>query len=224
LLYRSLLILGPQFCLQQKCHNARTVIAFIEGLVVTNKENSVVISVGGIGIEVLCPRPTLERCQAGKPMRLETVFIVREDAMTLYGFHDHDALEVFKLLLSVSGVGPKLGLAALSSFTSNVIADAIAKEDSKLLSSISGVGKKTAERIVLELSNKMPAHLAVGRSPDGAKRPVLSENEAFKDAVEALIALGYRDAQVRTVVANLVEGDADTKAETLIRKALAKLR
>ncbi len=199
-------------------------IAFVEGLVVSNKEHSVIIAVGGVGLEVYCPRPTLERCQIGKPMRLETVFIVREDGMTLYGFHDSDALEVFKLLLSVSGVGPKLGLSALSSFTSNVIADAIAKEDSKLLSSISGVGKKTAERLVLELGNKMPAHLAVGKSGGGAPRRALSDNEAFKDAVEALIALGYRDAQVRTVVANLIEGDSDSKAETLIRKALSKLR
>jgi holliday junction DNA helicase RuvA len=201
------------------------VIAFVEGLIASNKENSVVIVVGGVGLEVYCPRPTLERCQPGKPIRLETVFIVREDGMTLYGFHDSDALEVFKLLISVSGVGPKIGLSALSSFTSNVIADAIAKEDSKLLSSISGVGKKTAERIVLELGNKMPAHLAVGRtSSDGVVRRALSDNEAFKDAVEALIALGYRDAQVRTVIANLIEADPESKAETLIRKALSKLR
>jgi holliday junction DNA helicase RuvA len=196
-------------------------IAFVEGLVVAVRDSSAVIAVGGVGLEVSCPRPSLERCKVGQPMRLETSLIVREDGWSLYGFHESDALDVFKLLIGVSGVGPRTALAALSTYNPNVLASAIMKEDAKLLASVSGVGKKTAERIILELSNKLPAHLAVGK---GAPRPAPSENEAFRDAVEALIALGYRDAQVRTVVANLLESGADSSAEGLIRKALAKLR
>jgi holliday junction DNA helicase RuvA len=196
-------------------------IAFVEGLVVAVRDSSAIIAVGGVGLEVACPRPSLERCKVGQPMRLETSLIVREDGWSLYGFHESDALDVFKLLISVSGVGPRTALAALSTYNPNVLASAIMKEDAKLLASISGVGKKTAERIILELGNKLPAHLAVGK---GAPRPAPSENEAFRDAVEALIALGYRDAQVRTVVANLLESGADSSAEGLIRKALAKLR
>jgi holliday junction DNA helicase RuvA len=196
-------------------------IAFVEGLVVVVKDSSVVIAVGGVGLEVSCPRPSLERCKVGQPMRLETSLIVREDGWSLYGFHETDALDVFKLLIGVSGVGPRTALAALSTYNPNVLASAIIKEDDKLLASVSGVGKKTAERIILELGNKLPAHLAVGK---GAPRPAPSENEAFRDAVEALIALGYRDAQVRTVVANLLETGADSSAEGLIRKALSKLR
>ena len=196
-------------------------IAFVEGLVMALKDSSAIVAVGGIGLEISCPRPTLERCKVGQPVRLETSLIVREDGWNLYGFHEADALEIFRLLLSVSGVGPRIALAALSTYNPNVLASAIMKEDSKLLASVSGVGKKTAERLILELSSKLPAHLAVGK---GAPRAAPSENEAFRDAVEALISLGYRDAQVRTVVANLLESGADDTAEGLIRKALAKLR
>jgi holliday junction DNA helicase RuvA len=197
-------------------------IAFIEGIVVTTRENSAIISVGGFGMEVLCPRPTLEKCATGKPIRLETHFQVREDGMTLFGFVDSDSLEVFRLLLSVSGVGPKLALAALSTYNTSVLATAILNEDDKMLSSISGVGKKTAERIVLELKNKFPAHLTV--TAKGNRPAPSSDNPQFVDAVEALVALGYREAQVRNVVAGLLEVEAEAGADVLIRKALSKLR
>ncbi len=196
-------------------------IAFVEGLVVAVKDSSAIIAIGGFGLEISCPRPSLERCKVGQPVRLETSLIVREDGWSLYGFHEADALEIFKLLMTVSGVGPRIALAALSTYNPNVLASAIMKEDAKLLASVSGVGKKTAERLILELSSKLPAHLAVGK---GTPRPAPSENEAFRDAVEALISLGYRDAQVRTVVANLLESGVDDTAEGLIRKALSKLR
>ncbi len=200
-------------------------IAFIEGTVVLTRETSAIISVGGFGIEVLCPRPTLEKCATGKPIRLETYFQVREDGMTLFGFHESDALEVFKLLLSVSGVGPKLALSALSTYNTSVLASAILNEDDKMLSSISGVGKKTAERIVLELKNKLPVQFTVTAKGAGGKAVAPpSENPAFIDAVEALVSLGYRDPQVRNAVAGLLETEPAASAEVLIRKALSKLR
>jgi holliday junction DNA helicase RuvA len=197
-------------------------IAFLEGLVSITRETSAVISVGGVGLEVFCPRSTLERCTVGKPIRLETYLLVREDALSLFGFADADSLEVFKLLLLVSGVGPKLALAALSTYSSSVLVGAVLSEDDKLLSSISGVGKKTAERIVLELKNRVPAHLSVTQK--GQKTPAISDAGAYRDAVEALVALGYREAQVRGAVSNLLEAEPDSSAENLIRKALAKLR
>ena len=198
-------------------------IAFIEGLVVKMRETSAIISVGGFGLEVFCPRPTLEKCAAGKPIHLETFFLVREDGMTLFGFHDSDSLEIFKLLLSVSGVGPRLALAALSTYNTTVLASAILNEDDKMLSSISGVGKKTAERIILELKNKLPVQFTVG-AKSGSKTAPPSENAAFIDAVEALVSLGYRDAQVRNAVAALLEDEPTATAEILIRKSLSKLR
>ena len=198
-------------------------IAFIEGNVVLTRETSAIISVGGFGLEVFCPRPTLEKCAAGKPVHLETFFLVREDGMTLFGFHDSDSLEIFKLLLSVSGVGPRLALAALSTYNTTVLASAILNEDDKMLSSISGVGKKTAERIILELKNKLPVQFTVG-AKSGSKTAPPSENAAFIDAVEALVSLGYRDAQVRNAVAALLGDEPTATAEILIRKSLSKLR
>jgi Holliday junction DNA helicase RuvA len=199
-------------------------IAFIEGTVAATRETSAILSVGGFGIEVYCPRPTLEKCATGKTIRLETYFQVREDGFTLFGFHETDALEVFKLLLSVSGVGPKLALSALSTYSTTVLASAILNEDDKMLSSISGVGKKTAERIVLELKNKLPVQFTVGAKGGGKTVAPPSENPAFIDAVEALVSLGYRDAQVRNAVAGLLESEPTASAEVLIRKSLSKLR
>jgi holliday junction DNA helicase RuvA len=195
-------------------------IAFIEGTAITMREQSVIVAVSGLGLEVFAPRPTLERCKIGQMVHLETHFQVREDGFTLFGFHESDQLEVFKLLLSVSGVGPKIALAMLSLFSPSSLAKAIIDGDTALLSSTPGVGKKTAERLALELNNRLPAHLQVA-SKAGSKN---HESPALQDAIAALVALGYREANVRGVVAGLLEAEASASTETLIRKALAKLR
>jgi holliday junction DNA helicase RuvA len=196
-------------------------IAFVEGIVAAQRDSSVVISVGGVGLEVFAPRSTLERCTPGQVVKLETYLLVREDALALYGFADTDSLEIFKLLLVVSGVGPRLALAALSQLTPSLIARAILEEDVGTLSGVSGIGKKTAERIALDLRNRVPEHLKVGPTKSGKKS---GENPAFRDAVEALVALGYREAQVRTAILGLLEKDPDATAENLIRQSLSKLR
>ena len=177
-------------------------IAYLSGLVRDLRENSVVLLVSGVGYELLCPASTLGRLTADAPAELHTRLVVREDSMTLYGFLDTDSLRLFDLLTQVSGVGPKLGLA--------------------LLSSVSGVGKKTAERLVLELQNKVPEHLAAGPAVKGKAAAVAST--AGRDAVDALLALGFRDVQVRAVVAELLSADATLSADALIRRGLGKLR
>ena len=195
-------------------------IAFIEGNVAAVRESSVVVMVGGVGLEVFAPRATLERCRPGETVRLETYLLVREDALTLFGFQDAESLELFRLLLGVSGVGPRLGLALLSTLSGQALASAVLEGDSALLASTPGVGRKTAERLVLELQTRLPAHLKAG-----AKGSVRSaDNSAYRDAVEALVALGYREAQVRAVVSGLLEADPGASAETLIRKGLSKVR
>jgi Holliday junction DNA helicase RuvA len=196
-------------------------IAFVEGLVHAVRENSVVIGVGGFGLEVLAPRTALERCRPGESARLETYLLVREDALALYGFSDSESLDLFRILITVSGVGPKLGLALLSSFPVTTLAGAILDGDVALLASTPGVGRKTAERLSLELQAKLPAHLKVAAKTRG---PSAVENPAYRDAVEALVALGYREAQVRAAIAGLLEADPAAPAETLIRKGLSKLR
>ncbi|WP_034383546.1 Holliday junction branch migration protein RuvA [Deinococcus sp. YIM 77859] len=197
-------------------------IAYLSGVVREVREASAVIVTGGVGYEVYCPASTLGRLSVGQPAELNTRFVVREDAQLLFGFQDADSLRLFDLLTGVSGVGPKLALALLSALPVSALAQGLRTGDVKLLSSVSGVGKKTAERLVLELQNKVPEHLAAPMGTAGKAAAV--EGTAGRDAVEALLALGFREAQVRGVVAELLAADPTLSADALIRKGLGRLR
>ncbi len=199
-------------------------IAYLSGVVREVREQSAVVVAGGVGYEVQCPNSTLARLVVGQNAEFSTRFVVREDAQLLFGFSDADSLKLFDLLTSVSGVGPKLGLALLSAMPVSALAQGLLTGDAKLLSSVSGVGKKTAERLVLELQGKVPEHLAAGAPVSaGGKKAVISST-ASRDAVDALLALGFREANVRSAVSELLAADPDSSADTLIRKALGKLR
>ena len=187
------------------------------------REQSAVVVAGGVGYEVQCPAGTLAKLVVGESAELNTRFVVREDAQLLFGFLDADSVRLFDLLTGVSGVGPKLGLALLSAMPVSALAQGLLSGDAKLLSSVSGVGKKTAERLVLELQGKVPEHLAAaGVAAGGKVQPVAST--AGRDAVEALLALGFREAQVRAVVSELVAAEPEASADALIRKGLGRLR
>lgn len=198
-------------------------IAYLSGVVREVRENSAVVVTGGVGYEVQCPAGTLAKLKAGENAEFSTRFVVREDAQLLFGFSDADSLRLFDLLTGVSGVGPKLGLALLSAMPVSALAQGLIGGDVKLLSSVSGVGKKTAERLVLELSGKVPEHLAAGAAPVGGKRAAPAST-AGRDAIDALLALGFREPQVRAVVAELLSADPEQSADTLIRKGLGRLR
>ena len=194
-------------------------IASVRGTVVELRAQSVVVQAGAFGLELLAPAATLARCNLGAEVSLHAQLVVREDSLTLYGFADHDALVLFRHLLNVAGVGPKLALGLLSTLQPALIADAVAREDAALLASAPGVGKRTAERLVLELKSKLPPELAAGAGAGRAARL-----PAANDAIDALVALGYREGQVRTQVQTLASADPSATAEALIRAALAKLR
>ena len=196
-------------------------IAFLDGIVAELRDSSLVMQSGAFGLEVFAPKATLMACSKGAAIRLHTHLVVKEDDLSLYGFHDPDMLELFRYLISVSGIGPKVGLAILSSLQTTLIASAILEGDAGLLSSAPGVGKKTAERIILDLRNKLPEHLAAA---SGTARPQSVLSGVGADAVEALLSLGYRESQVKGVVAELALANPDDTAETLIRKGLSKLR
>lgn len=198
-------------------------IAFVEGVIDEVREGALVVRAGAWGIEALVPSATTARAKVGEVVRLHTHLAVREDAMVLYGFHDGDALRVFRLLLGVGGVGPKLALAVLSSLPMQVIASAVVDDDPALLAAAPGVGKRTAERIVLDLKSRMPDDLLLSRGPEAAA-PRSALGAEGEDAAAALIALGYREASVKATVAELAGEAPDAGAETLIRRALAKLR
>lgn len=201
-------------------------IAFVEGVVDEVRDGSLIVRVGGVGVEAWVPAATTGRAKVGTSLRLHTHLVVREDAWTLYGFDDRDGLRWFQLLIGVSGVGPKLALALLSALPRGVIAAAIVNDDPPLLAAAPGVGKRTAERIVLDLSSRVPEELLApaGEAGAPAKAQAATIPEEARDAIEALIALGYREANVRATILQLAETDPDASAETLIRAALAKLR
>ena len=196
-------------------------IAFVAGVVVEVGESSVVVEVNGLGYEVVAPSSTLAKCIPGERVRLRTQLIVRDEQPSLYGFHRDVQLLMFRRLLDVTGIGPKLALAILSALPTGVIVSAINNQDEGLLTAAPGVGKRTAARIVLELRDRLPAELEA--LSDGSSRSKVLVG-AGDDAVAALLALGYRENQVKGVVAELVTANPEDAAEALIRKALAKLR
>lgn len=196
-------------------------IAYLDGVVSEVRDNSVVIQSGAFGMEVFAPKSTLIVCKVGSALRLHTYLLVKEDLLALYGFHNKDMHTLFTYLIGVSGVGPKLALAMLSSMQTTILAGAILGGDAGLLSSAPGVGKRMAERIILDLKNKLPEELMAA---SGGARPTVLTSQAGEDAIEALLALGYRESQVKGAVAELALQDPEAGAEVLIRKALAKLR
>lgn len=196
-------------------------IAFVAGVVAEVGEASVVIEVNGLGYEVVAPSSTLAKCTLGEPVRLLTQLIVRDEQPSLYGFYRDEELLIFRRLLDVTGIGPKLALAILSALPVAVIVTAINNEDEGLLTAAPGVGKRTAARIVLELKDRLPAALEALADTSGRTKMLVGAGD---DAVAALLALGYRENQVKGVVAELTSANPQDAAEALIRKALAKLR
>jgi Holliday junction DNA helicase RuvA len=196
-------------------------IAYLDGVVSEVRQGSVILQAGAFGLEVYAPKSTLMACQVGSALRLHTHLVVKEDDLSLYGFHQEDMLRLFGYLLSVSGVGAKLAVAILSALPTTLLARAILEEDAGLLASAPGVGKKLAQRIILELKNRLPEELMAA---PGSSAPKALLNQAGEDAIDALLALGYRETAVKGTVAELALEDSDASAEVLIRKALAKLR
>ncbi|MEK7493729.1 MAG: Holliday junction branch migration protein RuvA [Patescibacteria group bacterium] len=170
-------------------------IAYLEGTVLTKNEKSVIILVNGTGYKVFFPVGDLNTIPlAGDTVKAFTHLQVKEDALELYGFLDHSALELFELLITISGIGPKVALAILSMESPNMLAGAIAREDVKFLTKVSGVGLKSAQKIVLELHEKI-AKVSFAIHDAGASADV--------DAIDALVALGWSARDARDALKNI---------------------
>jgi holliday junction DNA helicase RuvA len=195
-------------------------IAFLKGTVSEAWPGRVVLDVSGVGYEVLIPISTFEKLPAGAgEMVLHTVLVVREDAHTLYGFATKPEKDLFVLLTHhVSGIGPKLGLAVLNGSTPSQFRAAVVAQDVGTLSRIKGLGKKTAERIILELKDKMGVTDAWPQ-PAGAAAPSASSGQ-MGDAVLALMSLGYKQADA---LAAMEKAGAQDSVESLVREALKRL-
>jgi Holliday junction DNA helicase RuvA len=198
-------------------------ITFLHGRLVEALPTQVTVDVQGIGYEVLIPLSSYDRLPSpGQEVKLLTHLAVREDAHTLYGFMTVAERELFRLLINtVSGIGPKLALNILSGMNATAFRGAVATSDVKALSQISGVGRKTAERIVVELKDKIGA--AGAWEAASAARTLSAEEQKMNDAVLALMALGFKqvEAHEATRGAAAMLGPKAT-VEELVRACLKK--
>ncbi|MBP3886504.1 MAG: Holliday junction branch migration protein RuvA [Cellulosilyticum sp.] len=194
-------------------------ITYLKGIVTEMGENTVVLEAYGIGYEVFCSTRTIgELSSLTDTVKLYIHEVIKEDSHDLYGFYRIEDREVFRKLISVSGIGPKSGIQILTLYSVQEIIEIIMEQDSKALSKVSGIGPKTAQRIILELKDAM-SKLYV---PDlSILQTGLKDTESKHEAIEALEALGYSHQEAKKAVEAV--DDYHSNSETLIRKALSIL-
>jgi Holliday junction DNA helicase RuvA len=202
------------------------VIAFVRGIIENLSEENVVIDVNGIGYNVKISAGTAALLPGpGEEVKLYTYTSVREDAFNLFGFLTRDELEIFKKLITVNGIGPKGGLSILSVMTADDIRFAVISGDAKMIAKAPGIGKKTAERVILDLKDKISLedtllHKDMASAP--AALGTESENAARNEAIEALTALGYSASDaLRAVKAVQLEDGMDV--EDILKQALKNM-
>jgi Holliday junction DNA helicase RuvA len=202
------------------------VIAFVRGTVADVTLDSVVLEVGGVGLELHCTPPTLATLHVGSQTTLPTSMVVREESLTLFGFLDDDEKSVFELLQTSSGVGPKLAQAMLAVLTPGELRRAVAGEDVKALTSVPGIGQKGAQRIILELKDRIGVPSTVGA---GRTAPTRSAQDSWRGQVHAgLVGLGWSgkeaDRAVEAVAPEAEHADgAAPDVAALLRAALRSL-
>jgi Holliday junction DNA helicase RuvA len=198
------------------------VIASVQGQVAALGPDGAVIEVGGVGLAVSCTPGTLARLRVGRPARLATSLVVREDSLTLYGFSDDDERSLFELLQTASGVGPRLAQAVLAVLPPTEVRRAVATADVPALTRVPGIGKKGAERLVLELRDRVGSVEQPPASGAGAVTPVAPGRDQVR---QALVGLGWTAREAEEAVAAVApEPPAEpTDVPTLLRAALRVL-
>ena len=189
-------------------------IGFLTGKIISSKPTQIILDVNGVGYLVNISISTFEKISDKDIVSLFIHTSVKEDSITLFGFYTQSEKEMFELLISISGIGPKVSLGILSGIAVDDLKDAIANGNVSRLIAIPGIGRKTAERVVLELRNKVDAIKA-----DGS----IKETSVKDEAVAALATLGYQRQLAEKVVRELLSENANYSLEELIRKALAGL-
>ncbi|MFE3092989.1 Holliday junction branch migration protein RuvA [Streptomyces sp. NPDC059248] len=199
-------------------------IAFVRGEVAALAPTTAVVEVGGVGMALQCTPDTLSRLRIGQEATLATSLVVREDSLTLYGFADEDERQVFELLQTASGVGPRLAQAMLAVHAPDALRRAVATGDEKALTAVPGIGKKGAQKLLLELKDRLGAPLG----PVGAAPGAVASAPAWRDQLHAaLIGLGYASREADDAVA-AVTPQAEAAGErpavgTLLKAALQTL-
>lgn len=191
----------------------------LKGIVTVTEQNLAVIECGGVGYGCRTTANTLAKISTGKEATLYTYLAVREDAVELFGFADMQELNCFKMLISVSGVGPKAAISILSGMTPQAFALCVASGDSKSLTTAPGIGKKIADRIVLELKDKIAKENVSSVSSDSLI-PVATASNSVSEAISALMVLGYSNAEATKAIAGM---PADSPTDALIKAGLKNL-
>lgn len=186
-------------------------IATLRGEVTQIEENALILEVGGVGLRVFVPAPVRTKLKAGEAAFLFTHLVVREDALTLYGFESQTDRELFTILLGVDGVGPKVALSVLSTMTLDAVQRAVFAEEGDLFSRVPGVGKKTAQKIALHLKDKL--------KPTDALAKVAAMSDKDSEVLAALTSLGYSVVEAQAAIQSIAK-DAPDDVEERLRLAL----
>ncbi len=188
----------------------------VRGSVTVRQKDALVVDVGsaagGIGLKIYVPEPTAARYTEGAAVSLHTYLQVREDVLTLFGFESEDELSIFELLLTVSGVGPKVAMATLSTLSPDALRLALANSEPALIARVPGIGKRTAEKIVVELKDKVKA-------PATGMEALAQLSAADAEVIDALVALGYSVVEAQRAVQTLPKDV--TEIEDRLRLALS---
>ena len=196
-------------------------IAYVRGSVASVGAGSAVVDVGGIGLELQCAPGTLAGLRVGHPATLAATLVVREDSMTLFGFADDDERSVFETLQTVTGVGPRLAQSVLAALTPDALRRAVATEDLTALMRVSGVGRKGAQRLVLELKDRLGSPSGEVVDLGSGASPAPSWEAQVR---EALIGLGWSPREADAAVAAVAEDvEPDADVATVLRLALRSL-
>ncbi|MBD5508403.1 MAG: Holliday junction branch migration protein RuvA [Lachnospiraceae bacterium] len=200
--------------------------AYIKGTLEEITEDAVIVETGGIGYNIKVSGTTVDLLPGiGSEVKIYTYTLVREDAFSLYGFLTRDDLEIFKKLITVSGIGPKGGLAILSVMSADALRFAVMAADAKAIAKAPGIGAKTAERVILDLRDKISLEdtlRGIGSPADAAGQAAASgsgDNLMKREAIEALVALGY-SASDATAAVKRVEVGEDATSESILKLAL----
>lgn len=198
-------------------------ISYIKGNLADITEDSIVIDVSGIGWHVFVPGQVLDHLPAmGEPIKIHTWLQVREDAMTLFGFLSKDDLRIFKLLIGVNGIGPKNALAILSVMTTDDLRFAILGDDAKAIAKTPGIGAKTAQRLILELKDKVSLEDAFEQKMAHVQEDQADASGVKAEAIMALTALGYSSSEAFKAL-NGIAVTEDMEVEDLLKQALKNM-
>lgn len=203
-------------------------ISYIRGTLAVMEEDKVIVDVGGVGYGIYMSGRAMGMLPSvGCEVKIHTYLHVKEDIMQLYGFLTRDELAVFRLLIGVSGIGPKGGLGILSALSPDDLRFAVASNDIKAIQAAPGIGKKTAEKLILELKDKLKLedaleHISGNDVAYAAEVPSANYAELQSEAVQALVALGYGNTEALRAVKQ-VELTEDTGVEEVLKQALKKM-